>query len=125
MSKLLLALGSILLFGNIAFADPLLVENGEPCSEIVIAENPPRLVKLAAEELQSYVEKISGARLPILTEPSGDAPFRIFVGKSPSTETMGIGDTGLRYGAYRIISSFDSLVLLGMTQILCRSNPLR
>ncbi len=111
--QLLLALGAVLLFGNLAFAHPFLVENGEPRSEIIIAEEPPRLVKLAAEELQTYLEKISGARLPILTEPSGEAPFHIFVGKSPSMEKMGIDDADLRYGAYRIVSDSNSLVLLG------------
>ena len=33
---------------------------------IVVAESPPRTVRLAAQELQNYVQKITGAHLPNL-----------------------------------------------------------
>ena len=51
--------------------DAFLVKDGQPHAEIIIAEQAPRTTRLAAQELQLYVEKISGARLPIATEPSG------------------------------------------------------
>lgn len=35
-----------------------LVKDGQPKAQIVTAGDPPRLVKLAAEELQHYIQKI-------------------------------------------------------------------
>jgi len=45
--------------GGIADAAEHIVEGGKANAEIVIAENPPRMTRLAARELQTYVEKIS------------------------------------------------------------------
>ena len=53
-------------------ADTFLVKDGRPRAEIVIDEQPPRAVRLAASELQSCVESISGAKLPISTTPNGN-----------------------------------------------------
>ncbi|MEX2577474.1 MAG: DUF4838 domain-containing protein [Verrucomicrobiales bacterium] len=97
---------------NLAAA-PFLVENGEARAEIVVAENPPRSARLAAADLQTYVEKISGARLPIVTEPSADETVQVYVSRSPHTEDLGITDEGLEHGAYRIASGENWLVLIG------------
>lgn len=94
-------------------AAPFLVENGTPRAEIVIAEQPTRSVRLAAEDLRSYVEKISGARLPIVTEATEGTPVRVYVGQSPQTEKLGITAEGLEDGAYRIVSGDEWLVLIG------------
>ncbi|HUG69196.1 MAG TPA: hypothetical protein VMM76_15705, partial [Pirellulaceae bacterium] len=67
-------------------AEQFLVKDGRAQAEIIIAENPPRTVRLAAHELQNYVEKISGARLPIATQPSDGVPVRVYVGRSPHTD---------------------------------------
>jgi hypothetical protein len=93
-------------------ASPLIVEEGQPRAEIIIAEQPVRSVRLAAADLQEYVQKISGARLPIVTEPSGKA-VKLFVGRSPYTDKLGITAEGLRYGAYRLVSGDDWLLFLG------------
>src|SRR5687767_3081504 len=98
-------------------AERFIVENGEPRAEIVIAETPERSVRVAADELRTYVEKISGARLPIVTAPSLSGPsgktVKLFVGRSPHTDKLGITAEGLEYGAYRIVSGDDWVVLLG------------
>ncbi len=105
-----------LLFSVIANAfgaNALLVENGTPRAEIVIAEEPERSARLAAAELQTYVEKISGARLPIATAPSADVPVQIYVGQSAHAEKLGITDEGLKFGAYRVVSGDHWLALIG------------
>ena len=89
----------------------LLVDNGQPRAEIVIAENPPRSTKMAARDLQIYLEKISGAKLNIVTQPTGETP--IFVGRSAHTDKLGITDKGLKHGAYRIVSGRNWLMLIG------------
>ena len=94
-------------------ADLSLTIDGKPNAEIVIAESPPRTTRLAAHELQTYVEKISGAKLPIVTQPSGAQPVKIYVGQSPHTDRLKINPQGLLYGAYRIVSGPDWLVFIG------------
>jgi len=71
------------------------------------------MVVMAALELQYYLELISGARLPIVSVPSGTWPVRIFIGHSPYTDSLGVSGEGLRYGAFRMLSGADWLVLLG------------
>ena len=56
-----------LLLHAIDEVESFLVENGQPNAEIIVAEKPPRRVRLASKELQAYIEKISGGRLTIAT----------------------------------------------------------
>jgi len=90
-------------------AETLLVENGHPRAEIVISDKPQRSARLAAQELQDQIVKISGARLPIVTQPSGKT-VKIFVGASPLSP---IKADGLQHGAYRIATGADWLALIG------------
>ena len=94
-------------------ADAFLVKDGQPCAEIITAREPPRATRLAAQELQTYVEKISGARLNVVAAPTGDVPARIYIGQSPYTEELGITAEGLEHGAYRIVSGENWLVFIG------------
>jgi tetratricopeptide (TPR) repeat protein len=105
---------SFLVFATGAFAaQPLLVEDGRPRAEIVITEEPPRTTLLAAQELQTYLQKIAGAKLEIVTEPTGKTPVKIYVGRSDHTDRLKITAEDLKYGAYRIVSGDDWLVLIG------------
>lgn len=93
-------------------AEPFLVENGRPKAEIVIAEKPQRSARLAAHDLQTYVKKITGAHLPIVTKPSNEV-IGVFVGRSEHTDRLKITAEGLKHGAYRIVSGDNWLVLIG------------
>jgi len=79
--------------------ESFLVKDGQPNAEIIIAAKPHRSTRLAAAELRTYVEKMSGARLPFATEPSEDVPVHIYVGESTHAEKLGITAEGLKYGA--------------------------
>jgi hypothetical protein len=94
-------------------AEVFLVENGQPLAEIIIAENPQRSVRLAAHELQRYVEKISGAKLAIATQPGGGVPVQLYVGRSPHTDRLKVTAEGLKDGAYRIVSGEHWLAFIG------------
>ncbi|MEO1984630.1 MAG: DUF4838 domain-containing protein [Fuerstiella sp.] len=109
----LLAASLALTVASTASAESFLVERGQPRAEIVIAENPPRSTRLAARELQTYVEKISGAKLNIVTSASGTVPVTVYVGRSVHTEKLKVTADGLKHGAYRIVSGEDWLVLIG------------
>ncbi|MGZ0173729.1 MAG: hypothetical protein ACKVHE_29790 [Planctomycetales bacterium] len=59
--------------------DQFLGGDGKANAEIIISESPARL---AAAELQTYVAKISGARLPIRAEPPAEVPVQIYEGQA-------------------------------------------
>ncbi len=92
---------------------PFLVREGVPQAEIIIAEKSPRTTLLAAQELQTYLRKISGAKLSIVTKPTGKVPVRVFIGRSSHTDKLKITTKELKYGAYRIVSGDNWLVLIG------------
>ncbi len=96
-----------------AFGGELLVKDGKPQAEIVVAEKPTRMVLLAATELQEYVEKISGAKLPIRNEPSDGGVVRIYVGRSAGTDRLQIRNEDLEHGAFRMQSGDNWLALVG------------
>ncbi|MEM7599850.1 MAG: DUF4838 domain-containing protein [Verrucomicrobiota bacterium] len=96
-----------------ADAAPFLVENGEARAVIITAEKPTRSARIAADELQTYLEKISGARLAIQTEVSDELPLRIFVGESAAARAAGVSAEGLSRDAFRILSGPNWLALLG------------
>jgi len=104
---------SVLSFASFA-AEQFIVKDGKSNAQIVIAaENRPRSATLAALELRKWIEKISGARLPIVTSPDASVPVKIYVGKSSETDKLGVKSDDLKYGAFRVVSGPDWLVLLG------------
>ena len=62
MRRALTAILASLLLSQAASALDI-VKDCKPNAEIIIAENPPRATRLTAHELQTYLEKISGAKL--------------------------------------------------------------
>ncbi|TWT94984.1 DUF4838 domain-containing protein [Neorhodopirellula pilleata] len=94
-------------------ADGFLVEQGQSRGEIVVAETPPRAVKLAAVELQSYLEKITGSRLEIVTSPTDAMPVKIYVGESEYARRAGVNAEDLGRDAFRLVSGPDWLALVG------------
>jgi hypothetical protein len=105
---------ALLIALQVAWAgEPLLVENGVARAEIILSETPTRSQRLAAQEFRDDIEKISGARLPIVNTPSGKMPCKVFIGRSKHTDTLGIPPGGLKYGAYRITTGADWMALIG------------
>ena len=76
-----------------------LVRDGEPTSVIVIPSKWLLWQKLAAEELQYHLEKMSGARVPILTEDKlreGTEQTLILIGQSKRLSALGIETAELK-----------------------------
>ena len=101
------------MFANSASGEAFIVKNGKPFSEIIIAEKPARMTKLAASELQAYLEKITGARLAVTNAPDKNIPVKIYVGKSKYTDDLKLSTDGLAHGAFRMVSGENWLSLLG------------
>jgi len=53
-----------------AFADLTLVRDGQPAAAIVLQSKPSDAAQLAAVKLQTYLEKMSGAKLAIIQAPA-------------------------------------------------------
>lgn len=90
-------------------AQPFIVENGQPRAEIIIADKPTRTQRVAAHEFREVIERISGARLPIVTQPTGGA-VKVFIGSSALNPIKAVG---LQHGAYRIATGEDWMALIG------------
>jgi len=102
-----------------------ITRGGKALAEIVIEKDKPlstnyfTLVKYAAEELQTYVRKMSGVELPIVeVEPGAKAEMRhgqnyIFVGESVYTRKLGIRTDDLKGDGFRIIARDNWLALVG------------
>ena len=97
----------------------LAVRGKTPSLAIVLPENPGATEKYAAEELQSFLEKVTGAKLNVVSRKSGvSAPAKgVFIEKISS----GLGDDGFRLkaedGSLRIIGGKRG-VLYGVYEVL-------
>jgi hypothetical protein len=62
-----------------------LVKNNQSDYEIVLPENADSTLQLAADQFQTYIEKISGVQISIATEASADAgKNKVFIGGNNS-----------------------------------------
>jgi hypothetical protein len=90
-----------------------LVKDGKPVAEIVISESANPGVKTAANELQSNLEKISGAKLPIVSKVSPDVKNQVYVGESDYTGKLGVKLDDVKYDGFKIIADKNYVVLAG------------
>ena len=71
-----------------AAKDVLIVEEGKPAATIVVAEGASEKVTVAVHDLRAYIERISGAALPILSESQARAGTRIDVGPTRKAQAQ-------------------------------------
>jgi len=57
-----------------------LVKDGVPLGEFVVADDAPQAAKFATDDVCDWIEKITGARVPVLSSPSEKSNEKIFVG---------------------------------------------
>ena len=88
VSLSLLVMAGLLPFA--ASADLTLIAAGQPRAAIVTADKPSDKVKTAAADLQAYLQKITGAKLPLATDADPPQGALILVGKSKLTDALGI-----------------------------------
>src|ERR1700753_559415 len=67
----------------------VLVEKGKSAYRIVIGTNALPSEKYAAEELQQYLKKISGAKLPIVTDDTPATDQEIILGDNAHLQKLG------------------------------------
>ena len=118
------------LFGTVpeGLSALVLVEKGEPRAQIVLGSQHSELERLAAEDLQQYVERMSGAQLPIVASdelPSGPV---VLIGQSRAVkDRLGalLSEKHLGYDGYILKTFPGSLVVAGQDYTLDREPDLR
>ena len=93
--------------------DVPLVKDGKPAATIVLAREASRSAQFAAAELQYHVEKISGAKLPIVSGAEIVKGPRILVGASKATQALGLANKDFKHQEYLVKFLPDTLVLMG------------
>ena len=108
----------VAVFGFLCVVGPArgltLVERGRPVSTIVIPENGEWwTVRSAAEYIQEYVKKATGAELAIVSEDDAPDGALISVGHTKLAAAAGIGAEGLALDSCRLVVRDKVLFLIG------------
>ncbi|MFA7158982.1 MAG: DUF4838 domain-containing protein [Kiritimatiellia bacterium] len=94
-------------------ADVELAKDGQPMADIVVETNAISSVQLAANDLQEFIEKMSGARLEITNAPSDKFKFHVYVGPSEFTQKLGVTTEDFKPEEFRIIARDNYVILIG------------
>jgi hypothetical protein len=76
--------------GGIAMAQVVLAKDGKSLYRIVVPQKAIPSERYAAEELQRYLERISGAKLPIVTDSEPMGSHEILLGDNAHLRKLGI-----------------------------------
>ena len=93
-----------------------LVIGGEPVSILVLSDEPTEAAREAAGALRTWIEKMSGARLPVLHESDvapNPASTLILVGETERTRALGIDPEGLGLEEVRVRTFPGAVAVLG------------
>ncbi|MBQ6472252.1 MAG: hypothetical protein IJJ33_09725 [Victivallales bacterium] len=91
-----------------------LIRDGKPCAEIVVAENADEPIRLAAQDLQYYLAKMSGAELPIVTADQSKGERRICVGESACTRLDWYRPATFKTSGFEIRVQNNVVILAGL-----------
>lgn len=89
-----------------------LIVDGKPRAEIVVAVDAGSVAAFAAEEMQSLLERCTGARLPIVSEATGDK-IAIRLGATSVAAANGIEVEELPQDAFVIRNIGDDIFIAG------------
>jgi len=93
--------------------DVPLAKDGKPVASIVVAKEASRSAQFAAAELQCHIEKITGAKLPVVSDAEAVKGPRILVGASKATQALGLANGDFKHQEYLIRFLPDTLILMG------------
>lgn len=93
----------------------VIVEDGNSDYFIVTSENPDECIKTAANELQTYIEKVSGAELEIITEGNiSENGKAILIGETQlEKEIIDIDRSSIKADGFRLYSDGKYFVIAG------------
>ncbi|MFA7160375.1 MAG: DUF4838 domain-containing protein [Kiritimatiellia bacterium] len=94
-------------------ADVELVRDGKPAADIVTGPNPGIAVKWAALDLQAHLEKMSGAKLDILSAPSDKFKNHVYLGTSEETRKLNFKTAVFTNSGFQIVARDNCVILAG------------
>jgi hypothetical protein len=106
---------SCLAIDRAAAGELVLAENGQSAYKIVVADDASPSTKHGAEELQSFLEQMTGVKLPIVSDKQPQQPKEIIVGNNAHLKALNtpIDLPSLGKEGYVIRTVGDSLVIAG------------
>ena len=90
----------------------VLVENGQPKARLILREDADENEKLAAQELNLYLAKMSGVSLSVTTDSVSPGP-KVILGAPDAQMGAALRLTELKYGGFVMKRDRDALVLAG------------
>ena len=92
-----------------------IVQQGRPMATIVISPDCSYLVEDAARDMQLYIEKMSGAKLPISRSIDNCSGYLILVGRMPEVANLvaDLDEADLGIDGFVIKSLPDKLIITG------------
>ena len=93
-------------------ADLVLVNDGEPRARIVVRVDADKKETVAAEELQTYVKRMTGAELPVSTDATAPGP-RVFIGPVDESKLKALRMDEVKWDGFVIKRDGDVLWLVG------------
>ncbi|NIA14068.1 MAG: DUF4838 domain-containing protein [Nitrospiraceae bacterium] len=106
-------IGLLLPLASADAASFVLAADGRARASIVTTQPPTPAARLAALELQHYIEAITGARLPIVDDSAKVAGARILVGESVATRALGLKGEDFAPQEYIVDIRPDTIILMG------------
>ena len=113
VNKFLLSAAVIFSMAFASFAVEI-VKDGKATAEIVIPKDANPIVKTAAVEFQNIIAKMSGAKLDIVNEPSGNVKSKVWFGENEMTKKLGLDLKDVKYDGYKIIVKGDDIIAAGV-----------
>ena len=112
MRKSLIFLFTLCLSASAAFGAQI-VKNGQAAAEIIPAKSSDPSILVAAQEIQKYVQKMTGAKLEIVSAPTGKMPVKIYVGLSDAVKKLGVSLADVKHDGFKIVVKGNDIVIAG------------
>ena len=90
-----------------------IVEVNKPTATIVVSEDASKADRFAAQELQTYLEKISAVRVPIEVDSTEIEGNMIHIGDNRYVRTLGVTSEDLEPEGFKIKTIGKNLILIG------------
>ena len=91
----------------------VLVEDGNAAATIVIPDDADSWTKMAADWVQEYVEKVSGAQLSLVPESKAPSGQLVSVGHTRMAAEAGVTADGLKFDGCKMVVRGNVLFLIG------------
>jgi hypothetical protein len=116
MKRIIIFLASMFFINLVCAQEFVLVKKGRPASRIIISKNATGIEKKAADVLQDYIHRISGARVRIKSDKKKPAKTEILIGNVNRPELKNIRFDKLEKDGFIIRNTGRKLIIAGGTE---------